>query len=629
MSHRRHPEVRLTVLVLLGGGSLLAMGREEKPTKLPPGFSNAFMLPDSYDDQWGNAVHVRNRSGPGPQAGYPPELWLKQPRMEFVLVRAGGFRLGSSTMADAPAHDITRPTPWVVLTKPFYLGKYEVTQGQWEAVMGNTPWSGKRYVKRGARYPAVHVRYEDCQAFVRKLGSGFSLPTEAQWEYACRAGSDGAWCFGDIGPLGAYAWYADNAKRIGERYAHAVGRRFPNGWGLYDMHGNAEEWCQWCGEYAQLKEVDPPGRSESRVGALRGGDFHSSYRGCRSASRNVLSSEISFVMPTGFRPAWSLGALEQRASRGRSGAKEGGTAGRPSTFVVPLNFENEWMLPARDKDQWGNPVLTRNGTNADPKTGYSYEVWLREPRMEFVLIPAGEFMMGSAISAEEVARLEGSKAKYFTDEHPQHKVRITKPFYMAKYEVTRGQWEAVMGTTPWSGADDVKEDARIPAVCLPWQDSQVFVGNLGPGLQLPTEAQWEYACRAGSTSAYSFGDDAGQLKAYAWYWDNAPDAGEKHAQAAGTRRPNAWGLYDMHGNVWEWCEDFYGEYPSGSVIDPAGPERGSCRCYLGDSFTGFGRVCRGGESRSSAVSCRSAQRTYNAQRFVLDKVGLRPVRSLP
>ena len=174
-----------------------------------------------------------------------------------------------------------------------------------------------------------------------------------------------------------------------------------------------------------------------------------------------------------------------------------------------------------------------------------------------------------------------------------------------------------MGSSPWLGKDYVKSADRNPAVYISWEDCQGFVNKLGSGFRLPTEAEWEYACRAGSATAYSFGDGASQLKDYAWYDKNAWDIGEKYAHGVGLKKPNAWGLYDMHGNVWEWCQDWKGDYPSGSVTDPTGPSRGSSRVFRGGSFDG------------SAGGCRSADRGGSSPGDRCDILGARPARSLP
>ena len=178
--------------------------------------------------------------------------------------------------------------------------------------------------------------------------------------------------------------------------------------------------------------------------------------------------------------------------------------------------------------------------------------------METVYIQPGTFTMGSP----------ASESGRYDDEGPQHEVTISKGFYLGKYEVTQGQWQAVMGTTPWSGQNYVQANAEHPAVYVSWTDAQAFIQKLNEAAGktlygLPTEAEWEYACRAGTTARWSFGDDESQLKDYAWYDVNAWDVGERYAHKVGTKQANPWGLYDMHGNVWEGCADRYGAYWGG------------------------------------------------------------------
>ena len=196
--------------------------------------------------------------------------------------------------------------------------------------------------------------------------------------------------------------------------------------------------------------------------------------------------------------------------------------------------------------------------------------------MKFKLIPAGKFTMG-----------EGDEA---------HEVTLTKPFKMGVHEVTQAQYEQVMKNNPsnFKGADN-------PVQIVSWEDAVEFCRKLselpaekaaGNVYRLPTEAQWECACRAGTTTRFSFGDDESDLGDYAWYRDNSGDK----THPVGGKKPNAWGLYDMHANVWEWCQDWYGDYPSGSVTDPTGPVGGSRR------------VIRGGCWYYTAGYCRSAIR---------------------
>lgn len=192
--------------------------------------------------------------------------------------------------------------------------------------------------------------------------------------------------------------------------------------------------------------------------------------------------------------------------------------------------------------------------------------------MEFVYIQPGTFMMGSP----------SSEADRENDER-QHRVTLTKGFYMQMTEVTQGQWRAVMGTNP-SHFNSCGNDCPVEKVS--WNDIQDFLRKLnqresGNKYRLPTEAEWEYAARAGTTTRFSFGDSERDLGSYAWYWSNS---GSK-THAVGQKLPNPWGLYDMHGNVWEWCQDWEGDYPSGSVTDPKGPSRGSDRVIRGGSWS--------------------------------------------
>jgi formylglycine-generating enzyme required for sulfatase activity len=203
--------------------------------------------------------------------------------------------------------------------------------------------------------------------------------------------------------------------------------------------------------------------------------------------------------------------------------------------------------------------------------------------LELVLILFGEFTMGSPPSEEG----------YVDNEGPQHRVTISNPFYMGKYEVTQGQWKTVMGDNP-SFFKDCGDNCSVEQVS--WEHAQDFCHRLsnrtGREVRLPTEAEWEYACRAGTTTAYSFGSDKGMLRAYAWFDDNSSN----HTHAVGQKQSNAWGLYDMHGNVWEWCSDWHGPYSSSSQRDPAGVS------------SGFGRVLRGGSWVNYPCACRSAHR---------------------
>jgi formylglycine-generating enzyme required for sulfatase activity len=219
--------------------------------------------------------------------------------------------------------------------------------------------------------------------------------------------------------------------------------------------------------------------------------------------------------------------------------------------------------------------------------------------MEFVLIPAGTFQMGS------------NDSDAYDNEKPVHTVHITRPFYLGKYEVTQGQWQAVMGSNP----SHFTGDPSRPVENVSWDDVREFVRRLnglegGAAYRLPTEAEWEYAARAGTTNRWSFGDEMSQLGRYAWYDENA----EGQTHPVGQLQPNPWGLYDIHGNVWEWVQNWYGKYTGSTAVDPAGPSSGSDRVY------------RGGSWRYTLRFCRSAFRYYDVPGFRLDNVGFRLLR---
>jgi formylglycine-generating enzyme required for sulfatase activity len=216
--------------------------------------------------------------------------------------------------------------------------------------------------------------------------------------------------------------------------------------------------------------------------------------------------------------------------------------------------------------------------------------------MKFAWIPPGTFLMGS------------DKAN---DEKPVHRVTLTKGFYMGIYPVTQAQWQAVMGYN----SRKFRGDDR-PMETVSWEDCQEFCQKLrqltGKPVRLPTEAEWEYACRAGTTADYSSGDGEEVLKKLAWYKSNSD--GQTHP--VGQKKPNDWGLYDMHGNVWEWCQDWKGSYSDGNQTDPKGANSGQYR------------VLRGGAWYRDHDSCRAASRFWNAPADRYDHSGCRVCFSL-
>ena len=240
----------------------------------------------------------------------------------------------------------------------------------------------------------------------------------------------------------------------------------------------------------------------------------------------------------------------------------------PSSDNAQETYEEILTLDANNSEaKQGLNLLKTKAKNKGPLTG-----------QEFILIPGGSFQMGSN---------DGE-----SDEKPVHRVTVSS-FYMLSTEVTQRMWKEIMGNNPsnWKGDD-------LPVETVSWNDCQEFIRKLnsqypGHNYRLPTEAEWEYACRAGTTTRFYSGDRDSDLDGVGWYDGNS----SSKTHPVGQKRLNSWGLYDMHGNVWEWCQDWKGDYPSGSVTDPKGPSSGSYR------------VLRGGSWGNGPWYCRSAYRT--------------------
>jgi formylglycine-generating enzyme required for sulfatase activity len=265
-------------------------------------------------------------------------------------------------------------------------------------------------------------------------------------------------------------------------------------------------------------------------------------------------------------------------------------------------------------------VVLQSGCNDLPDVpGNQPKVLTNSIDMKLVLIPKGTFMMGSPPDEK------GSE-----EDERRHEVTISRDYHLGMHEVTQAQYKKIMGKNPshFQGnavAERHPETNRVvkdvdsanhPVEQVSWEDAVEFCQRLsalpeekkaGRVYRLPTEAEWEYACRAGSQTAHSFGSDEKSLVNFGWYDSNSK--GMTHA--VGLKKANAWGLYDMHGNVWEWCADRYGEYPKGSATDPRGPEAGS------------DRVDRGGSWLLVAVFCRSANRFRCDPSFRYDSLGFR------
>ena len=443
--------------------------------------------------------------------------------LEMVWCPPGAFMMGSLESYDEIMHQ-------VVLSAGFWMGKTEVTQTQWTSVMGSNPSSRQR---EGLDLPVENVDWNDCLEFC--LRTGLRLPTEAEWEYACRAETTGV--YGGPGKLDEMGWTKDNS----EGRIHPVGKKQPNAWGLFDMHGNVWEWCIDAPVKYGKADMDPVGEASytsDRI-ILRGGSFMSDASRCRSSNREDTEGYYK-TNERGFRVCCSEGP--RKAER------------IAQAVIATINKK----LRAGETQNPGDTKTIQLPGGVE---------------MEMVWCPPGAFWMGS--SAHEAGR---------GDDEKQHLVTLSEGFWMGKTEVTQAQWRGVIGDNP----SEHKGDAPLPVENVAWNQCQEFCKKTG--LRLPTEAQWEYACRAGSTGPFG---GTGKSDEMGWY------RAVKGTQPVGQKQPNAWGLHDMHGNVQEWCADWYAAYSKEAATDPEGPEDAD------------ERVSRGGSWRSGRASeCRSAKRYH-------------------
>ena len=603
------------------------------------------------------------------QLGVPVEI-TNSIGMKLVLIPPGEFTMGSpkelieeELKANAgDAWSVERlpsegPQHQVRITKPFYLGVYEVTQGEYERVMGVNPsefsatGNGKDKVagQDTRRFPVEWVPWNDCAEFCRKLsalpeeksaGRSYALPSEAQWEYACRAGNPGRYSFSsdragilreEDGALSDYGWSNANAGRM----THGVGGKRPNAYGLYDMHGNVWEWCSDCYDkdyYRRSPQEDPAGPDSGDSRVLRGGSWYFRPDVHRSAGRSGAPSGYR-DNSSGFRVCLAL--PEKPSANGESQISNLKSASEPSPPAVPTAVA-PWPAdsPVSRPDAPPPAIAPFDAAKAkEHQAAWAKHLGVPVEEtnsigMKLVLIPPGEFMMGSPKELIEVELKVRADDLWYMDhlpsEGPQHRVRITKSFYLGVYEVTQGEYETVMCTNPSDFSAMGKQKDRVagqdtkrfPVEHVSWNDAVEFCRKLsalpeeksaGRSYRLPSEAQWEYACRAGNPGRFSFSSgradisresEEGELSDYGWY--NANAGGMTHAVCG--KRPNAYGLYDMYGNVGEWCSDCYDKdyYSRSPLEDPVGPDSGGSR------------LLRSGSWIYGPFVARSAGRDWNA-----------------
>ncbi len=617
--------------------------------------------------------------------------------IEFVAVPSGEFQMGSS---NGESNEL--PIHRVIISKSFQLGKFQITQGQWAEVMGSRP----SHFQGNDSLPVEMVSWNDIQPFIAKMnalndGYLYRMPTEAEWEYSCRAGTTGDYA----GNLDEMGWYLNNSGNK----THPAGQKQPNAWGLYDMHGNVEEWVQdWYDSnyYSQSPLVDPQGPESGTLRVFRGGGWYNSAYNLRSAFRadiapNYVGNGVGFrilrtvkrvgppgkatvLSPSGtiattvpayawnavtgstwyqlwVNDATGTGKIQQWYTAAQAGCPTGtGTCSVNPISAVAKGSCQWWVETWNDSGAgpwsdsmsftvadgslvkavlsspagvissttptyaWGAVAASswyqlwvNDSTNSNGKIQIWYTAaqagcssgigtcsvtpeiplvrggsqwWIQtwndlgygpwsDPlsftvgtAMEFVTVPLGGFQMGS--NGGEI------------DEKPVHGVAISHSFQLGKFEVTQGQWLTVMGSNP----SFFQGDESRPVEQVSWNDVQAFIAQLnnsndGYLYRLPTEAEWEYAARAGRTSEIS-----GILGDIGWY--SANSGNQPHP--VGQKQPNAWGLYDMQGNVSEWVQDWYasGYYASSPSTDPPGPLTGSSKVFRGGGWYDIPYYCR-------------------------------------
>ncbi|WP_020507876.1 pilus assembly protein PilP [Lamprocystis purpurea] len=520
----------------------------------------------------------RERAPDGPTPFRDPFTDGSGEAPEMIWLPGGTFRMGSPAGVgvenEQPAHDVT--------LSHYAVGKYPVTVGEFrrfcaatgyrtEAELGGGAsvrdkgkWGTKEdaswenpYFAQDDRHPVVCISWSDAQAYCdwlsRETGQTYGLLSEAQWEHACRAGSVTRYCFGDDeGQLGDYAWYNRNA----DDGTHPVGEKRGNAWGLHDLHGNVWEWCRdwYSGDYYQQFVGSAVRTDAPEVTAAHGP--HSGPYGASQSTRTTASGAAVAASSGEQSLATDPSGPETGSSRVMRGGSWLDTADLcrsayrdrrgPSYRYYSLGFRLSRTGPLHSYPFTLVPREPEPEPKPDPIPN------LRDPLPDgtqgpaMVWLPGGTFTMGQDDSP-------------YDDEKPAHPVRVGA-FSIGQYPVTFAEYDrfcAAMGReTP---QDQGWGRDRQPAINVSWDEAQAYCvwlsGETGETYRLATEAEWEYACRAGSQTRWSYGDEESRLGDYAWFSKNS---GRK-THPVGEKLPNAWHLHDMHGNVWEWCQDWYSD----------------------------------------------------------------------
>ncbi len=578
--------------------------------------------------------------------------------IDLVLVEGGTFTMGATPdlMAlaqydsdELPAHKVTLDS--------YYIGKYEVTQELWIEIMGANP----SQMIRKNECPVDGISYLQCLEFVKKLnertGMRFSLPTEAQWEYAARGGNKSqGFLYSGSNDATEVGWVEENMVEFGQ---HPGGEKAPNELGIYDMTGNINEWClDIYGPYPAEPQTNPTGAELSGSSALyvvRGGSFLvQSARWCRNTKR-ISYPDMYTQMDIGMRlvlkdpasgpdpepeisaPVVVTGQVSDvtdiSATASLTIASDGGAAvtvcgivwdeepnptedlstkitfdGSEANYtcqLTGLNAGTTYYYRAYATNEAGTAYGNEYSFTTESSSESTMSVDVNGIVIDLILVEGGTFTMGATPDLMELA-------KYDEDELPAHEVTLDS-YYMGKYEVTQELWIEIMGANP---SMMIKKD-ECPVDGMNYLQCLEFIKKLnertGMHFSLPTEAQWEYAARGGNKSKgflYSGSNDPTEV---GWVGENMAEFGQ---HPGGGKAPNELGIYDMTGNLNEWCLDYYGPYPAEPQTNPTGPEDNQYTL----------RVVRGGAFHldSAGYSRNTKRQSYPENYSVLD-IGLRLV----
>jgi len=525
--------------------------------------------------------------------------------MVWVKIPAGCFMMGCSP-DDEDCDSNEEPTHEVTLSS-FEILETEVTEAQYEAVTGDDP-SLDENGGGGPNSPVENLQGWYVDSFCEQLGA--RLCTEAEFEYAARGGTTTRYyCGDDVECLDGIAWYDANS----DGHKHDVKGKAPNAYGLYDMLGNVLSWtADFYGAYVAAPVNNPKGPLNGSSLVVRGGSFNYDYTILRVSRRGAYPQSGDY---------YHLGVRCCRSATCPNGSCSGtetcetcpadcggpccGQAGCQAEFDEDkCNCPEDCGAPCAEKkcgdDGCGGSCGVCGADQLCDSSGQCLDLDV----LTWVPIPGGTFAMGCSPGDTDC----------FDQEKPAHSVTLS-PFQILETEVTEAQYEAVTGDNP-SANYNGGGGPNSPVENITWFEAKALCENLTA--RLCTEAEWEYAARGGMTTKHYCGDSSACLADVAWYWDNSNDGSGVHKYDVKEKAPNAYGLYDMLGNVDEWTADWYAEdyYDLSPEDNPEGPDGGSLR------------VRRGGHFNNNPSNLRASYRYYRDPSSTRSELGVRCCKSL-